>query len=160
MTIELKEHCLYMRKAIAEAECAFSEDEVPVGAIIVYENKIITKAHNQVERLKDSTAHAEILAITQASSVLGSKWLERCLLYVTVEPCIMCAGALILSRIGRIVFGCLDPKTGAFGSKFDINALGLNHKPKIKKGVLEEECSQLLRSFFRVKRNKAKNCTK
>ena len=148
------EHRLYMQRALAEAECALSEDEVPVGAIIVHEGKIITKAHNQVERLKDPTAHAEILALTQAASVLGSKWLKGCILYVTVEPCVMCAGALILSRIGQVVFGVSDPKTGAFGSKVNINALGLNHRIKVKKGVLEEESRQLLESFFKGKRAK------
>jgi tRNA(adenine34) deaminase len=141
-----------MQRALVEAECALSEDEVPVGAIIVHEGKIITRAHNQVERLKDPTAHAEILALTQAASALGSKWLKGCTLYVTVEPCIMCAGALLLSRIDQVVFGVSDPKTGAFGSKVNINALGLNHRIKVKKGVLEDESRQLLKSFFKGKR--------
>ncbi|MFA5271174.1 MAG: tRNA adenosine(34) deaminase TadA [Candidatus Omnitrophota bacterium] len=150
------EHSLYMQKALIEAECAFSEDEVPIGAVIIYKGKIIAKAHNQVERLNDPTAHAEILAITQGTTALGSKWLKGCTLYVNVEPCIMCAGALILSRIECVVFGVSDPKTGAFGSKVNINTLELNHKIKVKKGILEEESSQLLKSFFKAKRDKSK----
>jgi len=150
------EHSLYMQKALIEAECALSEDEVPVGAVIIHKGKIIAKAHNQVERLKDPTAHAEILAITQGAAALESKWLLDCTLYVTVEPCAMCAGALILSRIERIVFGVSDPKTGAFGSKVNINNLGLNHRIKVKKGILEKESRQLLKSFFKAKRNRLK----
>lgn len=145
-------HSLYMQKALQEAQCAFDEDEVPVGALILYEGKIIAKAHNQVERLHDPTAHAEMLAITQAADFLKSKWLHNCTLYVTIEPCAMCAGALILSRIERVVFGASDPKTGAFGSKIDINSLKLNHKIKVKKGLLEKECSRLLKDFFKAKR--------
>jgi tRNA(adenine34) deaminase len=144
-----------MHKAIEEAQYAFKENEVPIGAVITYEGKIIAKAHNQVERLRDPTAHAEILAITQAADFLKSKWLHNCTLYVTIEPCTMCAGALILSRIGTVIFGALDPKTGAFGSKIDVNSLRLNHKLKVKKGVLEKECLQLLKDFFKEKRIKS-----
>lgn len=150
------EHSLYMQKALVEARCALDEDEVPIGAVIIHKGKIIAKAHNQVERLKDPTAHAEILAITQGAAALQSKWLKDCTLYVTVEPCVMCAGAIILSRIDRIVFGVSDLKTGAFGSKINLNTLGLNHRVKVKKGVLEEESSQLLKNFFMAKRNKSK----
>lgn len=139
-------------KALQEAESALSEDEIPIGAIIVYKDKIIAKAHNQVERLNDPTAHAEIIAITQAASFLKSKWLKDCTLYVTIEPCSMCAGALVLSRITNVVFGASDPKTGAFGSKLDINTMQLNHKIKVKKGILAKECSQLLKDFFKTKR--------
>ncbi len=145
-----------MQKALSEAQCAFDKNEVPVGAVIAHEGKIIAKAHNQVETLRDPTAHAEMLAITQAASALKSKWLKGCTLYVTVEPCTMCAGALVLSRIEKIVFGVSDPKTGAFGSKIDLNILGLNHKIKIKRGILEEESHQLLKSFFKTKRNNVK----
>lgn len=145
----------YMYKAIQEAECAFSEDEVPVGAVIVYKDKIIAKAHNQVERLNDPTAHAEMIAITQAADFLKAKWLYDCTMYVTIEPCAMCAGALILSRISQVVFGASDPKTGAFGSKININSLKLNHKIKVKKDVLEKECRQLLKDFFKQKRKKS-----
>ena len=143
---------IYMRKALLQAKYAFEDDEVPVGAVIVYENKLIAQAHNQIERLKDPTAHAEIIAITQAASFLKSKWLEKCSLYVTIEPCCMCAGALILSRIDTVIFGAADPKTGAFGSKLNVNDLGLNHKIKVIKGVLEEDCSLILKGFFENKR--------
>lgn len=148
----MKKDEIYMRKALNEALYAFDEDEVPVGAVIVYKDKIIAKAHNQVERLCDPTAHAEIVAITSAASFLKSKWLKDCALYVTVEPCTMCAGALILSRIDKIIFGASDPKTGAFGSKVDVNVLKLNHKIKVKSGVLERECGQILKDFFKKKR--------
>ena len=143
-----------MGKALQQAELAYREDEVPVGAIIVYQDKIIAKAHNQVECLNDPTAHAEMIAITQAASYLKSKWLKGCKLYVTIEPCLMCAGALVLSRIDKVFFGADDPKTGAFGSKIDINSLGLNHKIKIKRKVLEEECAYILQMFFKQKRKK------
>jgi tRNA(adenine34) deaminase len=148
----MKKDDLFMSKALQQALYAFDADEVPVGAVIIHNNRIIAKAYNQVELLKDPTAHAEMIAITQASSFLGSKWLEKCTLYVTIEPCSMCAGALILSRIDRVVFGAKDPKTGAFGSKIDINKLRLNHKLKVKKGVLETDCAQLLSEFFKIKR--------
>ena len=148
----MKKDELFMGKALQQALYAFDADEIPVGAVIVHNNRIIAKAYNQVELLKDPTAHAEMIAITQAASYLGSKWLEKCTLYVTIEPCSMCAGALVLSRIERVVFGAKDPKTGAFGSKLDINSLRLNHKLKIKSGVLETECGQLLSEFFKVKR--------
>lgn len=148
----MKKDEIYMRKALNEALYAFDEDEVPVGAVIVYKDKVIAKAHNQVERLCDPTAHAEIVAITSAASFLKSKWLKDCALYVTVEPCTMCAGALILSRIDKIIFGASDPKTGAFGSKVDVNVLKLNHKIKVKSGILERECGQILKEFFKKKR--------
>jgi len=142
----------YMRRALLQAGYALDDDEVPVGAVIVHKEKVIAQAYNQIERLKDPTAHAEMIAITQAASFLKSKWLKDCVLYVTIEPCSMCAGALVLSRIERVVFGALDPKTGAFGSKLDINSLGLNHKIKVKKGVLKEDCSAILQQFFQNKR--------
>jgi len=145
-------HAFYMQKALHQAQCAFEEDEVPVGAVIVYQDKIIAQAHNQVERLRDPTAHAEMLAITQAAAFLKSKWLHNCTIYATMEPCAMCAGALILARIAWVVFAACDPKTGAFGSKIDINSLRLNHHIKVKKGILEKDCSQLLKNFFKAKR--------
>ena len=144
----------YMQKALQQAAYAFKEDEVPVGAVIVYDNKIIAKSYNQVEKLKDPTAHAEMIAITQAASFLKTKWLQKCTLYVTIEPCSMCAGALILGRIKKIVFGAKDPKTGAFGSKIDVNSSGLNHKIDVKEGILKEDCSQILQEFFKKKRKK------
>jgi tRNA(adenine34) deaminase len=144
----------YMAKALQQAEVADEEDEVPVGAVVVYKDKVIAKAHNQIERLRDPTAHAEMIALTQAAAYLKSKWLKGCRLYVTIEPCAMCAGALILSRIDKVVFGAADPKTGAFGSKVDINALKLNHKIRVKRGVLEKDCAGILQKFFKAKRIK------
>ena len=144
-----------MSKALRQAEYAYNKDEVPVGAVIVYKDRVIAQAYNQVELLKDPTAHAEMIAITQASSFLKSKWLEGCSLYVTIEPCSMCAGALVLSRIDKVFFGATDPKTGAFGSKININSLKLNHKLKVKSGLLEKECSSILQSFFKKKRKKS-----
>lgn len=141
-----------MMKALQQAEQALGEDEVPVGSVIVYKKKIIAQAHNQIECLNDPTAHAEMIAITQAASFLKSKWLKGCSLYVTIEPCSMCAGALVLSRIDKVIFGATDPKTGAFGSKMDINTLKLNHKIKVKRGVLERDCAQILKAFFKGKR--------
>jgi len=144
----------YMLQALKQAEYAFREDEVPVGAVIVNNNRVIAKSYNQVEKLKDPTAHAEMIAITQAASFLSSKWLEKCTLYVTIEPCSMCAGALVLSRLEKVVFGAFDLKTGAFGSKQDINRLKLNHKLKVKSGVLKKECAAILSEFFKKKRSK------
>ncbi|MCM8787687.1 MAG: tRNA adenosine(34) deaminase TadA [Candidatus Omnitrophica bacterium] len=147
-----KDKVYYLKEALKEAEYAFSENEVPIGAVIVYKEKIIARAYNQVEKLKDPTAHAEMIAITQATSYLNSKWLYDCILYVTVEPCLMCAGALLLSRISKVVFGTEDPKSGAFGSKINIKSLGLNHTIKIESGFLKKECAQILKDFFKKKR--------
>ncbi len=143
----------FMRAAFKQAEIAFAKDEVPVGAIIVFDNKIIAKAHNQVEILKDPTAHAEMIAITQAASSLGNKWLHECVLYVTLEPCSMCAGALVLSRIKRVCFGTTDPKTGAGGSILNILQHDkLNHQIEMTKNILTNECGALLSEFFKKKR--------
>ncbi len=145
---------IYMREALKEAMMAFEEDEVPVGAVIVRDKKIIARAHNQVERLKDPTAHAEMIAITQAVSTLSGKWLSGASIYVTIEPCSMCAGALVLSRIKNLYFGADDPKTGACGSVTNIvNHKKLNHKIKVGKGLLKKECSSILTEFFRKKRS-------
>ena len=142
-----------MREALKEAQKAFLEDEVPVGCVIVCGHKIIARAHNEVEKLKDPTAHAEMIAITSATHYLNSKWLNEATLYVTIEPCSMCAGALVLSRIKKIVYGACDPKTGACGSILNIvNNKKLNHRIKITKGILEEEASSLLKEFFKKKR--------
>jgi len=144
---------IYMSEAIKEAMKAFEEDEVPVGCVIVYQRKIIARAHNQVERLRDPTAHAEMLALTSATSYLNSKWLNECSVYVTIEPCSMCAGALVLARIKNIIFGASDSKAGACGSVLNIaNHKRLNHRIKVKSGVLEQECSSLLKEFFKNKR--------
>ncbi len=151
----LKVHEFYMREALREAQKAFLEDEVPVGAVVVYENKIIARGHNQIERLKDPTAHAEMIAITSAANYLGTKWLNEASLYVTIEPCSMCAGAMVLARIKNLYFGALDPKTGACGSVVNIaNHKKLNHRIKITKGILAEDCSSLLKEFFKRKRKK------
>lgn len=150
-----KKHDFFMREALREAAIAFEEDEVPVGAVVVHEGKVIARGRNQIERLKDPTAHAEMLALTSATNFLGTKWLNECSLYVTIEPCSMCAGALVLARIKNIYFGAQDPKTGACGSVFNIaNHKKLNHRIKITKGILKEDCAALLKEFFKRKRIK------
>ena len=142
-----------MKEALKEAKQALQEDEVPVGAVVVYRGKIIARAHNQVELLKDPTAHAEMLALTSAANSLRTKWLNGASLYVTIEPCSMCAGALVLARIKDLYFGAKDPKTGACGSVLNIiNHKKLNHRIKVNSGILEEECSSLLKEFFKNKR--------
>ena len=146
---------IYMKEALKEARIAFEKDEVPIGAVIVHNEKIIARAHNQVELLKDPTAHAEMLAITQATNYLRNKWLSGCYAYVTIEPCSMCAGAFVLARVKNIFFGASDPKTGACGSLINIaNNTRLNHRISIEKGLLEQDCAQLLQEFFRNKRLK------
>ena len=142
-----------MREAIRQAKVAAQADEVPVGAVIVFERKIIAKAHNQIEMLKDPTAHAEMIAITQATNYLSSKWLPKCTLYVTLECCSMCTGALVLARIARVCFGAEDPKTGACGSVINIaNHKSLNHRMDVNGGILADECSSELTEFFQKKR--------
>jgi tRNA(adenine34) deaminase len=144
---------IFMKEAIRQAKMAADADEVPVGAVIVYERKIIAKAHNQIEILKDPTAHAEMIAITQATNFLHRKWLQDCTLYVTIEPCSMCAGALVLARITRVCFGAQDPKTGACGSVINIaNHESLNHRIEVNGDILAEECSALVSDFFQKKR--------
>ena len=140
----------WMRQALKEATYALEDDEVPIGAVIVCQDKIIGKGHNQTERLKDVTAHAEMLAITAAANYLGAKFLEDCTLYVSVEPCPMCAAALRWARIGRVVYGAADPKAGysQFGSKM------FHPKTEINHGTLEHECSILMKEFFQGKRDK------
>jgi tRNA(adenine34) deaminase len=151
----LKAQQYYMQEALKEAKEAFQEEEVPVGAIIVHQGKIIARGHNQVEHLKDPTAHAEIIAITSAANYLGTKWLNQASLYVTIEPCSMCAGALVLARLKNLYFGASDPKTGACGSIINIvNHKELNHRIKVTGGILQEECSSMLKDFFKKKRNK------
>ncbi len=144
-----------MTEALKEAKKAFEEDEVPVGAVVVYQNRIIGRGHNQIERLKDPTAHAEILALTAACNYLNTKWLNAAAIYVTIEPCSMCAGALVLARIKELYFGAQDPKTGACGSVVNIiQHKKLNHRIKVRKGILEKESSSLLKEFFKKKRRK------
>ena len=145
-----------MRAALREAEASAAKDEVPVGCVIVHDGLIVGRGHNQVEALEDATAHAEIVAIGAASSTLGSWRLNLCTMYVTLEPCAMCAGAIILARLGRLVYGADDPKAGACGSVLDvIHEPRLNHRVEITTGVLAEECGALLKAFFRRKRREA-----
>ena len=136
-----------------EAGKAFDSDEVPVGAVIVHDGKIIARAHNQIKLLKDPTAHAEMIAITQAAAYLKNERLVDAVVYATIEPCSMCAGALVLARVKRLVYGARDPKTGACGSVFNVtDNRKLNHRIKVTKGVLENECAALLKEFFNKKR--------
>jgi len=139
----------YMKVALREARKALEIEEVPVGAVIIHEGQIIAKAHNQRELLRDPTAHAEMIAITQAAAHLQSWRLENTVMYVTLEPCSMCAGAIVLARIPELVFGAKDPKTGAAGSLMNIvQDERLNHQVKLTSGVLEKECGAILRDFF------------
>ncbi len=145
-----------MQAALREARASLFEDEVPVGCVIVHDGLIVGRGHNRVERLNDATAHAEIVAIGAASSTLGSWRLTDCTLYVTLEPCAMCAGAIVLSRMGRLVYGAADPKAGACGSVLDvIHERRLNHRVDMTTGVLAEECGGLLKDFFARKRRAA-----
>ncbi len=138
-----------MQKALQQARRAFLLEEVPVGAVLVRDNKVIARSFNQRETKQDPLAHAELTAIRKAAKKLGSWRLLDCTLYVTLEPCAMCAGAIILARIPRVVFGCFDPKAGACGSILDIlRQEKLNHRPEIISGVLEKDCSQILKDFF------------
>ena len=147
-----------MRAAIDQANIALENDDVPVGAVIVCENKIIAKGCNQRQQLNDPTAHAEIIALTAAAEHIGHWRLLNCTIYVTLEPCPMCAGALVLARIDRLVFGCDDPKTGACGSLYNIvQDNRLNHRLEITKGVLAQDCSKMLQDFFSVKRERKDN---
>ena len=147
----------YMRMALAEACAALDHDDVPVGAVIVHEGHVIGRAHNQRELLQDPTAHAEMLALTQAANALGSWRLTGATLYVTLEPCVMCAGALVLSRCDTLVYGADDPKAGAVASLYRIcEDPRLNHRLKVVDGILAEECGDILRDFFREKRGPAR----
>jgi len=151
----------FMRVAIAAAEVAEENGDVPIGAVIVYKSQIIGKAYNQREQLKDPTAHAEIIALTQAAAFLESWRLNGCTIYVTLEPCPMCAGALVLARIDRLVYGCDDPKTGACKSLYNIvQDERLNHKLEVTSGVLEEQCREQLQGFFARRRQENKNSNK
>jgi tRNA(adenine34) deaminase len=148
-----KEDQTYMKLTIEKAHIAEENGDVPIGAIIVYQNQIIGRAYNQREQLQDPTAHAEIIALTQAAAFLESWRLRDCTMYVTLEPCPMCAGALVLARIDRLVYGCDDPKTGAIKSLYNIATdERLNHIIDVTSGVLAEECSGLLQQFFRRRR--------
>lgn len=146
--MELQNHEMYMEIALKEAAEAIQKNEVPIGAIIVCKNKILAKAHNMVETLNDPTAHAEMLAISSAIDFLGSKYLPDCKLYVTLEPCVMCAGAITWSQIPEIYYGASDPQKGF--SNYTPNIF--NHKIKISKGILQDTCSSLITEFFKEKR--------
>jgi len=152
--LELLPDEYFMRDALRQARKAYAADEVPVGAVVVREGKIIARAHNQVELLKDATAHAEMLALTQAEAAVGDWRLTDCDLYVTKEPCPMCAGALVHTRIHRIIFGCADPSAGAAGSMMNLLQMPtLNHRCEITFGVLQKECAAILQEFFRKRRD-------
>jgi tRNA(adenine34) deaminase len=140
----------YMQQALRQAQQAFEEDEVPVGAIVVLGGRIIARGYNQVEKLADPTAHAEMIALTSAFNNLGSKYLPEAHLYVTVEPCVMCAGALYWSKIGRVVWGASDPKNGF--SRVQPALSPFHPKTSLASGVLEAECSSLIKAFFKSKR--------
>ncbi len=143
-----------MREALKEAKKAYSTYEVPVGAIVVHRGEIISRGYNKRESMKDPLAHAEIIAIKRASELLGGWRLIDCTMYVTLEPCAMCAGAIINSRIDRVVIGTRDPKRGCCGSVIDLlNHPKFNHRPKVDFGILEEECSSILSTFFKELRN-------
>lgn len=145
----MKEHQDFMKRALIQAQKAAEMGEIPVGAIIVKTGSIIAETHNLVEFNKNSNAHAEILAINQACSVLNEKYLTDCTLYVTLEPCVMCTGALVWSKIGTIVYGAQDAKVGACGSRYQLaQDVASNHHIKLISGILEFECEQLLKSFF------------
>lgn len=144
----------FMFSALQEAESAFYKDEIPIGAVIVHNNIIIGRGYNQTETLKDPTAHAEMIAITAASNHLQDWRLNECDLYVTVEPCVMCTGAILLARLRNIYFGTFEPKYGACGSLFNIIESGkYNHKPNIYSGIYQEESKSLIEKFFLKKRN-------
>ena len=148
-------HEQWMAYAIHEAEQALRRKEVPIGAIIVRENRIIGRGYNQIESLQDPTAHAEMIAITAAATHLGSRRLEECTLYVTLEPCAMCAGAIVLARIPTLVFGAFDPKAGACGTLYNIvQDQRLNHRVECVGGIAEEQCGGLLKAFFSDVRGK------
>lgn len=140
----------FMRQALVQAQNAFDEDEVPIGAVVVINNKIIARGYNQVEKLQDPTAHAEIIALTSAFNYLGSKYLPDATLYITIEPCLMCAGAMYWSKIGRIVYGAADEKNGYLHITKENTPF--HPKTELTKGVLKEECAELIKTFFKQKR--------
>src|ERR1041385_691123 len=155
--IDLQSDSFFMGEALRQAARAYEAEEVPVGAVIVREGRIIARAYNQVELLKDATAHAEMLALTQAQEAVGDWRLTDCTLYVTKEPCPMCAGAIVHTRLARVVFGASDPKGGAAGSALNLLQFPtLNHRCEITSGVRVDECAALLKSFFAEQR-KAKD---
>ncbi|NQU95115.1 MAG: nucleoside deaminase [Candidatus Omnitrophica bacterium] len=152
-------HEHYMQEALKQARIAFERDEVPVGAVIVFKGQIIARAHNQIITLKDPTAHAEMIAITQASAHLRNERLNDCDVYVTIEPCSMCAGAMVLARIKNLFYATEDLKTGACGSALNIlENKKLNHKVNTKSGLLKDESRSLIQEFFKKKRENSERC--
>jgi tRNA(adenine34) deaminase len=153
--IDLPNDTYFMNEALRLARKAFEKEEVPVGAVVVREGKIIGRAYNQVEMLKDATAHAEMLAITQAEAAVGDWRLSDCDLYVTKEPCIMCAGALVHVRMRRVIFGCADERSGGAGGQVNLLQMpDLNHHCAITSGLLRDECAGLLQRFFQARRGR------
>jgi tRNA(adenine34) deaminase len=149
----MSDDAAFMRMAIDEARLALHHDDVPIGCVVVHQGAVIGTGHNEREALGDPTAHAEILALRRAAESLGHWRVLDSTLFVTLEPCAMCAGAIVLARVPRVVFGCTDPTAGAAGSVLDVLAEPrLNHRPEVTSGVLEEECAELLRAFFRGRR--------
>jgi tRNA(adenine34) deaminase len=143
----------WMQEALVEGRSAMAHDDVPIGAVVVHDGAIIGRGRNERELREDPTAHAEVLALREAAAALGSWRVLDATLYVTLEPCTMCAGAIVLSRVPRVVYGCTDPKAGAAGSVLDVLAEPrLNHRPEVVAGVMAGECAELLRSFFRARR--------
>jgi len=139
----------FMRQALAQAQQAFRHDEVPVGAVVVLDNRVIGRGYNLTRRLQDASAHAEFLAMRQAAGWLGHWYFDKCTVYVTVEPCVMCTGAMILGRMARLVYGAAEPKFGACGSICNlVEEQRFNHRIQITRGVLEEECAALMKEFF------------
>ena len=150
----------FMREALRQAQKAYDAEEVPVGAVVVRGGKIIARAHNQVELLKDATAHAEMLVLTQAEAAIGDWRLMDCDLYVTKEPCAMCAGAIVHTRIRRVIFGCADPSAGAAGSMMNLLQMAsFNHRCEITSDVLQKECAAILQDFFRKRRGEQGSTT-
>lgn len=147
-------HKLFMKMALEQAEQALAVGEVPVGAVIAHQGRVIAASHNQREQLKDPTAHAEMIAITQAAESMEGWRLVDCALYVTLEPCPMCAGAILNARVPKVIFGATDPKGGAVVSVFKmLGDARMNHRAEVVQGVMDHECAELLKRFFRSKRN-------
>ena len=155
MPIDADEHRRYMHMALRQAVCAAEAGEVPVGCVIVHQGQVVGRAHNQRETLRDPTAHAEMLALTQAADALGRWRLSGARLYVTLEPCVMCAGAMVLARIDQLIYGASDPKAGACGTLYDIpRDERLNHRLEVVAGVMAEECGAVLSGFFAARRRR------
>jgi len=158
MMVEPSNEEYFMREALRQAQKAYDAGEVPVGAVVVFGGKIVGRAHNQVELLKDATAHAEMVALTQAEAALRDWRLTNCDLYVTKEPCPMCAGALVHTRVRRVIFGCPDPAAGAAGSLINLLQMpSLNHRCEIVSGILQNECAAILQNFFRQRRSEQRS---